>query len=84
MTAQVTLSLLLLIGAGLFIRSLRNLHDLGPGFPPDHLLAFNIDPSLNGYSSDRAKLFYRQLTDSCQRDSRGAIDRPGVDAHPGR
>ena len=63
-TAQVTLSLLLLIGAGLFIRSLRNLHDLGPGFPQDHLIAFNIDPSLNGYASDRAKLLYRQLTDA--------------------
>ena len=63
-TAQVTLSLLLLIGAGLFIRSLQNLHKLGPGFPQDHLLAFNIDPSLNGYTSDRAKLFYRQLTDA--------------------
>jgi predicted permease len=63
-TAQVTLSLLLLIGAGLFIRSLRNLHDLGPGFPRDHLLAFNIDPSLNGYDVERSKGFYRQLTDS--------------------
>ena len=63
-TAQVTLSLLLLIGAGLFIRSLRNLHNLGPGFPQDHLIAFNIDPSLNGYTSERAKLFYRQLTDA--------------------
>jgi predicted permease len=63
-TAQVTLSLLLLIGAGLFIRSLRNLHNLGPGFPQDHLIAFNIDPSLNGYTSERAKSFYRQLTDA--------------------
>jgi len=70
-TAQVTLSLLLLIGAGLFIRSLRHLHGLGPGFPQDHLIAFNIDPSLNGFDSERSKLFYRQLTDTV-----GAI--PGV------
>jgi len=63
-TAQVTLSLLLLIGAGLFIRSLRHLHGLGPGFPQDHLIAFNIDPSLNGFDSERSKLFYRQLTDT--------------------
>jgi predicted permease len=62
--AQVTLSLLLLVGAGLFIRSLRNLRDLGPGFSSDNLVAFNVDPSLNGYSSDRAKIFYRQLTDA--------------------
>jgi predicted permease len=60
--AQVMLSLLLLIGAGLFIRSLRNLRDMGPGFTPGNLVAFDLDPSLNGYTSDRCKLFYRQLT----------------------
>jgi len=60
---QVTLSLLLLVGAGLFIRSLRNLRDLGPGFPTENLVAFNIDPTLNGYNGEQAKAFYRQLTD---------------------
>jgi predicted permease len=62
-TAQVTLSLLLLVGAGLFIRSLRNLRDLGPGFPTGNLVAFNVDPTLNGYDGPRAKEFYRRLTD---------------------
>jgi len=51
----VALSLLLLVGAGLFIRSLRNLRDLGPGFPTENLVAFNIDPTLNGYTSDQPK-----------------------------
>ena len=37
--AQVSLSLLLLVGAGLFIRSLRNLRDLGPGFPTGNLVS---------------------------------------------
>lgn len=60
---QVTLSLVLLVGAGLFIRSLRNLRDLGPGFPAEKLVAFDIDPSLNGYDGRKAKVFYRQLTD---------------------
>ena len=46
--AQVMLSLLLLIGAGLFIRSLRNLRDMGPGFTTGNLVAFDMDPSLNG------------------------------------
>ena len=69
--AQVTLSLLLLVGAGLFIRSLRNLRDLGPGFPAENLVSFNVDPSLNGYDAERAKAFYRQLSDSI-----GAV--PGV------
>jgi predicted permease len=59
---QVMLSLLLLIGAGLFIRSLRNLRDMGPGFASGNLVAFEVDPSFDGYSSDRSKLFYRQLT----------------------
>src|SRR5579872_112785 len=62
--AQVTLSLLLLVGAGLFIRSLRNLRDLGPGFPAENLVAFTLDPTLNGYDVERAKTFYRQLSDS--------------------
>jgi len=64
--AQVTLSLLLLIGAGLFIRSLRNLQNLGPGFAAEKLLAFQVDPSLNGYNVERSRTFFRQLTDSLQ------------------
>jgi predicted permease len=62
-TAQVTLSLLLLIGAGLFLRSLRNLRSLGPGFPVDRLIGFEVDPSLNGYDGERGKAFYRRLTE---------------------
>ncbi len=61
--AQVTLSLLLLVGAGLFIRSLRNLRELGPGFPTENLVAFTVDPSLIGYDSPRSKVFYRRLAD---------------------
>ncbi|MDQ6759940.1 MAG: ADOP family duplicated permease, partial [Acidobacteriota bacterium] len=61
--AQVTLSLLLLISAGLFVRSLQNLRDLGPGFRPERLVAFNIDPTLNAYSAERSKTFYRELTE---------------------
>ncbi len=62
--AQVTLSLLLLVGAGLFVRSLANLRNLGPGFSPERLVGFNIDPSLNGYTPERMKVFYPQLSDS--------------------
>jgi predicted permease len=51
--AQVALSLLLLIGAGLFVRSLSNLGALDPGFEPDRILAFSVDPSLNGYDLGR-------------------------------
>jgi len=46
--AQVALSLLLLIGAGLFTRSLMNLRALDPGFAPDRLYAFDVDPARSG------------------------------------
>jgi predicted permease len=62
--AQVTLSLLLLVGAGLFVRSLANLRDLGPGFPAERLVAFQIDPSLSGYTVEHMKVFYPQLSDA--------------------
>ncbi len=61
--AQVSLSLLLLVGAGLFVRSLANLRDLGPGFPTGNLVSFNLDPSTNGYSTENAKAFYQRLVD---------------------
>ena len=61
--AQVSLSLLLLIGAGLFGRSLHNLKSLDPGFEVNNLLSFQVNPPLNGYTPERAKLFYRQLTE---------------------
>jgi predicted permease len=62
--AQVALSLLLLIGAGLFLRSLKNLSNLGPGFPVERLVGFNIDPSLGGYIPERSKIYYQQLTNA--------------------
>ncbi len=62
--AQVTLSLLLLIGAGLFTKSLGNLRNLGPGFNAQNLVGFEMDPSYSGYSVSRLKSFYPQLLDS--------------------
>ncbi len=62
--AQVALSLLLLIGAGLFIRSLQNLRNLGPGFASEGLIGFNLDPSLNAYDTPRSKAFYQRLTEN--------------------
>ncbi len=62
--AQVTMSLLLLIGAGLFIRSLQNLKDLDPGFKTTNLVGFAVDPPLSGYNPPRTFDFYRQLRDN--------------------
>ena len=59
--AQVTLSLLLLIGAGLFIRSLKNLKNVDRGFKTRNLLTFAIDAPLNGYKPERSREIYRQI-----------------------
>jgi predicted permease len=60
--AQVALSLLLLIGAGLFVKTLKNLRTTDPGFNTDRLVTFKIDPPRNGYTSERTLQFYRELT----------------------
>jgi predicted permease len=59
--AQVTLSLLLLSGAGLFLRSLGALKRLDLGFRADHLMSFAIQPSLNGYTVPRAIALFDTL-----------------------
>src|SRR5436309_2023377 len=61
--AQIALSLLLLIGAGLFARSLMNLRTLDPGFEPERLLAFSVDPSLNGHDPARRLALCKQIQD---------------------
>ena len=58
---QVGLSLVLLVGAGLFVRTLRNLRNLGPGFPTDNILTFNLDPSKSGYTGEQTESFYERL-----------------------
>jgi predicted permease len=59
--AQVALSLMLLVGAGLFGRSLFNLMTEDPGFHAEKLLRFSVDPRLNGYDNARGRAFYREL-----------------------
>jgi predicted permease len=59
--AQVSLSLLLLVGAGLFLQSLRNLKTLNPGFEVNNLLVFNVDPTMSRYDKAWAKEYYRRL-----------------------
>jgi predicted permease len=58
---QVGLSMLLLAGAGLFARSLYNLKNVDPGFALDNLVAFTVNPSLSGYSGDRALGLFQRL-----------------------
>jgi predicted permease len=60
---QVALSLLLLIGAGLFVRTLRNLQNVDVGFNRENLLLFKIDPELAGYKDAQVMDLYRQLVE---------------------
>jgi predicted permease len=59
--AQVSLSLLLLIGAGLFLRTLRNLQQIDPGFNTVNLLVFRVDPRLSGYRGERLANLYQRM-----------------------
>ena len=54
--SQVALSLLLLVGAGLFVRTLINLQSLPSGFNVENVIRFEVDPSASGYKEDDPKL----------------------------
>ena len=58
---QVALSFTLLVGAGLFLRSLQNLLQVDPGFKTERLVAFTFDLGGSGYDSPRAHVFLRDL-----------------------
>lgn len=61
MVAQIALSLVLLIGCGLFLRSLMTLQSVHAGFNPERLLLFRLDPTLNGYEGTRLTHFYDEV-----------------------
>jgi putative ABC transport system permease protein len=58
---QIGLSLLLLVGAGLFVRTLRNLQSVELGFTANHLLGFNVNPRLAGYQPDQVNALNRRI-----------------------
>jgi len=58
---QVALSLPLLIGATLLLRTLQNLRAVDTGFGKDNVLLASINPSLNGYTADKSRLFFNEL-----------------------
>ena len=61
---QMGLSLLLLFGAGLFVRTLHNLKKVDVGFATDHLVTFGIDPGLAGYRLDQNPQLYKRIIDT--------------------
>ena len=59
--AQIAGSLVLLIAAGLFVRSLAHVQRMSLGFDPDHVLNVTLDPHGIGYDEPRTRDFYREL-----------------------
>jgi len=71
--AQVAVSLLLLVGAGLTTRSVEAAHGADPGFDAKQLTAITLDVTQNAYDANRGREFYRKLLDTARADA-------GIDA----
>ncbi len=63
-TAQVALTLVLLVAAGLFTKSLANLGRVDLGIKPDNVLAFSLAPDANGYTPERTAVLVRRLSET--------------------
>jgi putative ABC transport system permease protein len=57
----VAMSMVVLIGAGLFLRSLRNAQSINPGFDAPQILALSLATGSQGYDENKSRLFYQQL-----------------------
>jgi macrolide transport system ATP-binding/permease protein len=69
-TAQLTLSVVLLMISALFVRGFQSASGVNPGFRLDHTLFFSLDPNLERYDEQKTRQFYRQLVDRL-RDASG-------------
>jgi len=58
---QIGLSILVLVGAGLFVRTLHNLKSLNVGFETDHLVTFGVQATLAGYRPDQTRDLDQQI-----------------------
>ncbi len=63
LVVQVALSLVLLIGAGLFVRTMHNLHSVVSAYDPDHVLQFDVDPSLMNYEYGKIVTVLEQMVE---------------------
>ena len=70
-TAQIALSMALLVAAGLFTKSLINVSRVNLGLNPENVVMFRVGPVLNGYKPEQSRQFFQQLEDEL-----GAL--PGV------
>jgi putative ABC transport system permease protein len=65
--AEVALSLLLLIAAGLFVRSLQSAQEIDPGFDAEKLVAAPLGINLLRYTTDQGRQFYREIVERVER-----------------
>jgi predicted permease len=72
-TIQVALSLMLIVGAGLFARTLHNLRTSDMGFRQTDLLLASLDPAKSGYGRDRLAAFF-DLLEQRVREQPGVVD----------
>jgi len=68
-TAQIAFTLILVIAAGLFVRTLSGLLVKGPGFDTSSLISFGIKPALNGYSGGEESRLIRRITEGLHESS---------------
>ena len=61
--AQVTVSMVLLVMAGLFVRSLRNARSIDPGFDPRGVVMLSTELSIQGYPREKAREFHSRLVE---------------------
>ena len=61
---QVGLSVLLLVGSGLFVRTMQNLRRVDTGFNASHLITFHIDPLLSGYQQEKVPVLQQHVLDA--------------------
>jgi len=66
LVVQVAISLVLLVGAGLFLQTLGNLRRVDVGFNPENLLLFRVNPSLNRYDEPRMRALYADMLERLQ------------------
>ena len=75
--AQISLSLVLLVGALLFVRSLQKLLDIRPGFRPEGIVGVSVDLRQGHYSKTRLPEVYREILDRL-RTRTGAVSAAQV------
>ncbi|MBS1805396.1 MAG: ABC transporter permease [Acidobacteria bacterium] len=61
---QIGFSLLLIVGAGLFVQTIRNLRNIDPGFETENLLSFNIAPQMAGYAQTAVAPVEQRILDA--------------------